>query len=433
MTPAPIQRNSRRRGLLAAVAGPFAAALALVLVLMAGWAAPASAQVTRVSPTDSAAVLLEAAQTFDAEGRGAVAEALYRLILRRFPDSPAAVQARAALAIVERQDTSDGSTELQVWGTLYGAWLGVAVPGAFGADEPEPYGLGLLVGAPAGFFASRAVAKRTDMTLGQARAITWGGTWGTWQGFGWREVFDIGEFDPADCIPDIPCDYGGGTEEETFAAMIIGGAAGVAAGALLSRGSITDAQATAANFGALWGTWFGVATGILADWEDDDLLAATLVGGDVGLAAAALSAPGLGWSRNRWRLVSIGGLLGGVAGLGINLLAEVDDDKTFVGIPLATSLAGLGIGVASSRGRDGGGDGPGDGGGLEAGLTGADGALLEWERGRAGEGGSAIGGLGLSAVRFGTPLPSLRRLPVERDGAVRWRTTAGVTLLRVAF
>ena len=59
--------------------------------------------------------------------------------------------------------------------------------------------------------------------------------------------------------------------------------------------------------------------------------------------------------------------------------------------------------------------------------------VVERAKGRAGGGGSAIGGLDLSAVRFGTPLPSLRRLPVERDGAVRWRTTAGVTLLRVAF
>ncbi|MBT8335143.1 MAG: hypothetical protein KJO11_00975 [Gemmatimonadetes bacterium] len=402
-----------RAGLLAATSAPLAfALLAFALLAFTLSPAPAPAQVARVSPADSAAVLLEAACTFEAEGRSAVAEALYRLILRRFPDAPAAVEARAALGLLERRDASDGSTELQVWGTLFGAWLGVAVPGAFGADEPEPYGLGLLVGAPAGFFTSRTVAKRTNLTIGQARAITWGGTWGTWQGFGWREVFDIGEGDAADCIPNVPCDYGGNTDEETFAAMIVGGAVGIAAGALLSRGSITDAQATAANFGALWGSWFGVATGIIADLEDDDLLAATLVGGDAGLAGAAIAAPSLGWSRNRWRLVSIGGLLGGVAGLGINLLAEVDDDKAFVGIPLATSLVGLGVGVAASRDRDGV-DSAGD-------VGPAAGALLEFDVAREG-------------LAVGTPLPSFRRLPVERDGGVRWRTTLGLTLLRARF
>jgi hypothetical protein len=296
----------------------------------------------------------------------------------------------------------------------------VALPGAFGADEPEPYGLGLLVGAPVGFFGSRAVARRTNLTIGQARAITWGGTWGTWQGFGWREVFDIGAGSAADCIPDVPCDYGGDTDEETFAAMIVGGAVGVAAGALLSRGSLTDAQATGANLGALWGSWFGVAAGVLADLEDDDLLAATLVGGDVGLAAGALATPGLGWSRNRWRMVSLGGLLGGLAGLGIDLLASVDDEKTAVGIPLATSVIGLGVGVAASRNHDGG----------QGEFGPAAGALLEFDVGR---GEVEVGGRGGGEVRIGTPLPSFRRLPVERDGAVRWRTTLGVTLLRVGF
>lgn len=397
--------------------------IVVALLVTAVSAAPAAAQVAGVSPADSAAVLLEAAETFEAEGRSAVAEALYRLILRRFPGSPAAVQARTALGVLERRDVSDGSTELQVWGTLYGAWLGVAVPGAFGADEPEPYGLGLLVGAPAGFFVSRALARRADLTIGQARAITWGGTWGTWQGFGWREVFDIGAGSDADCIPDIPCDYGGDTDEETFAAMIVGGGLGIAAGALLSRGSLTDAQATGANLGSLWGTWFGVAAGVLADLEDDDLLAATLIGGNVGLAAGALATPSLGWSRNRWRLVSLGGVLGGLGGLGIDLLASVDDDKTAVGIPLATSLIGLGIAAAVSRdvGDDGNSLGP------------AAGALLELDLDRGGLGGPTPGRLASGGLAFGTPLPSFRSLPVERDGAVRWRTTVGLTLVRVGW
>ena len=55
---------------------------------------------------------------------------------------------------------------------LYGAFLGAAIPAALGADDPEGYGAGLLVGAPLGFFASRAYAKNPAITDGQAGSRT---------------------------------------------------------------------------------------------------------------------------------------------------------------------------------------------------------------------------------------------------------------------
>jgi hypothetical protein len=85
-----------------------------------------------------------------------------------------------------------------VFATLYGLWLGVAVPTALGADDGEAYGAGLLVGGPLGLFSARAVTRSRSLTEGQVRAISWGGIWGTWQGFGVAEVLDIGE--------DVICD-----------------------------------------------------------------------------------------------------------------------------------------------------------------------------------------------------------------------------------
>ncbi len=307
----------------------------------------------QVADTDGAAVLLETAQTFEARGRWAVAEAIYELILERFPGTAAAAEAQARLASPPSDVVlGDGSVELQVWSTLFGAWLGVAVPAAFGADSPEPYGVGLLLGGPGGFLAGRSVARATDLTEGQVGALSLGGWWGTWQGFGWQEVFEIGVEQTCDPVVPEQCYDAESSDEEAFAAMILGGAVGLTTGALLSRREITPGTGSIVNFGPLWGTWFGVASGVLMGLEDDDLLASTLVGGNAGLIAAAAFAPGWDVSRNRARLVSIAGVLGGLAGGGLDLLLQPDNEKVAIGIPLLGSIAGLAIGIGTTRDDD---------------------------------------------------------------------------------
>jgi hypothetical protein len=366
---------------------------------------PASAQVTAA---DSAAVLLDAARDFEAEGRREIAEALYRLILERYGESAAASEARTALVALPAagQTQGSGSVELRVWMTLYGAWLGAAVPAAFGADSPEPYGVGLLLGGPVGFLGGRALAGRFDLTEGQARAITLGGTWGTWQGFGWREVLDIGV--AQDCSFGFCFDLESGTEE-AFGAMILGGLTGIGVGALLSNRDIAPGTASVVNFASLWGSWFGVAGGALFDLENDDLLASTLVGGNVGLMASALLAPGWNVSRSRARLISISGVLGGLGGLGVDLLTQPADDKVALGIPLAGSILGLGIGIAATRG----------GGATQEALGDEpDGALLALRDGR---------------LAFGTPTPTPTLVPAFRDGRVGWHPALRLELVRARF
>jgi hypothetical protein len=379
--------------------------LALLLASAVAGSDPASAQ---ISPADSAAVLLDAARDFEAEGRREVAEALYRLILERYASRRSASDARTALLALPpaAEAQGSGSVELRVWMTLYGAWLGAAVPAAFGADSPEPYGVGLLLGGPVGFLGGRALAGRLDLTEGQARAITLGGTWGTWQGFGWREVLDLGV--AQDCSFGFCFDLESGTEE-AFGAMIVGGLAGIGVGTILSTRDITPGTASVVNFASLWGSWFGVAGGALFDLEDDDLLAATLVGGDVALLASELLAPGWNVSRSRARLVSIAGVLGGLGGLGVDLLTRPDDDKVALGIPLAGSILGLGIGIAATRG----------GGATQEALgDGPDGALLGLQAGR---------------LAFGTPVPAPTLVPAFRGGRVEWHPAVRLELVRARF
>jgi len=298
---------------------------------------------------DSAAILLDAAVRLDRSGRSDAAGALYEMIIDRYGGTPAAGEARALLSRAPGgRSTRSGRVELQVWTTLYGLWLGVAVPAAFGADGPEPYGIGLLVGGPAGFLTGLGLARSRELTDGQARAITFGGTWGTWQGFGWASVFDWG--DGYQCDVDLCVDSG--SAEEKFVAMIAGGLAGVGTGIILSRRPITSGVATSVSLGSMWGTWFGLATGVMADLEGDDLLAATLIGGNAGLVSAALIAHRAGMSRNRARLISIAGVVGGLAGGGIDLIVQPDNEKVGIAIPLIGSLAGLAVGTVTTRNFD---------------------------------------------------------------------------------
>lgn len=373
----------------------------------------ASAQLTRA---DSAAVLLAVADDFADRGVNDIAEALYRHISERFPGTAAAEAARALVAgVAVRQSRAGGEVELKVWSALYGIWQGIAIPVAAGSDEPATVGMGLLLGGPAGFLMGRELARLRPRSLGQARAITWGGTWGAIQGWGWARALDLGS-GGAYAAPGSR-NGGFGDDESTEAAltaMIVGGAAGIAGGAALARSKITSGTATSAMLGSLWGIWIGFSTAYLADVEGDGLTAAAMMAGNAGLVVGAVAGSRMPLSRSRARLISVGGVVGAFGGVGITLIGQPDDGKTAVGTILAGSVAGLAVGAATT------GDDPGEpeesGEQAAAALPPAPGALLNWsDRGWA-----------LSA-----PVPSTVRLSNrrgDRDGLV-WK----FPLLKVRF
>ncbi len=376
----------------------------LLATALAGRPSTSSAQVTRA---DSAAVLLTAAAAFEAQGKWEVAEALYQFISERFGDTPSGAEAWRILNLPPGERvTRSGRVELQVWSSLYGLWLGVAAPAAFGAEDPAPFGIGLLLGGPGGFLAGRSLARSRSLSEGQVRAITFGSLWGTWQGLGWAEVADWGVEEV--CELDY-CYEEDENSQEIFTAMIVGGLAGIATGALLGRKPIPSGVATTVSLGALWGTWFGLAGSVLAGLEGDDLLAGTLLGGDALLLATALMAPGWNLSRSRARLISIAGVIGGLGGAGLDLLIQPDDEKVAVGIPLATSVAGLVLGARMTRDYD----RPARSvpGGMESGLLNLNGRDLS----------------------LGIPTPFPTALPSRGPGAQAWRPALAVTLMHAEF
>ena len=388
----------------------------LLLALLAAFLSaprPASAQLTRI---DTAAVLLAAAQDFDGRGESEVAAALYRHIAERFAGTTAAEFARGRLrGVTTRRSQAGGDVELTVWSALYGIWQGIAVPVAADADELESYGVGLLVGGSAGLLVGRHMARSRPRTLGQARAITWGGTWGTIQGWGWASALDLGNDRVAYVDAEGDTYY---EDEETtravFASMIVGGAAGIAGGLVWARREITPGTATSAMLGSLWGTWLGYSTAFLMDVEGDWLTAASMLAGNVGLVAGALTGSRLPLSRGRARMISVGGLVGAVGGAGITLITQPDEPKAAMATILATSIAGLAVAAANTGGDW---DESDASDGLEATSLPAPGALLNWSDGD---------------WAFSTPLPTPALKPASRRGdgdGLTWK----VPLLNISF
>ena len=330
--------------------------LLILLVLSAALAAAASpAAAQEPLPDEPATTLYRAAMELESSGAFDLADSLLDYILREYPDSPAATAIRARLAETgARRIDSSGRTELVVWSTLYGLFLGVAVPGMLGADQPEAYGAGLLVGGPLGFFASYNPTRDTSIGDGDAGAITWGGTWGAWQGFGWAQVLEPGGDDCPSVNPGQPsyCEEAPSTEA-LLGSMVAGSAIGTGLGLLVAdRHPIAPGQATTASLGSLWGTWFALAGGILADVSGDALLSTTLIGGNAGLVGGTAFAGSRRISRSDARIASIAGVAGGLAGAGLVLLMQPESDKVAIGFPLAGSILGLVMGASRIDGAD---------------------------------------------------------------------------------
>jgi hypothetical protein len=133
-----------------------------------------------------------------------------------------------------------------------------------------------------------------------------------------------------------------------------------------------------------------------------------LIGGNAGLLGTALLAPGWNVTRSRARLVSIAGVMGGVVGLGIDLLVQPEDEKAAIAIPLSTSAAGLLLGAALTEDSD----------DSEASPDPMGDALL-----------NLAGG----TWSIGMPIPVPVRSVVDDPHGHRYRTRLAIPLLKGAF
>ena len=366
----------------------------LAVLLLAGSARAALAQ----TAADTAAVILGVARNLEREGRRDAARDLLRYLRSRYGMTAAAQSADSLLrALPAAAAPGAGRTGFVTFNTVYGGFLGVAIPAAFNVDDAQAAGAGLLLGAPAGFFLSRAFARKHFRSSGQAGIASFATAWGTWLGLGVQQALDIGE--EKHCS-QFGC-FESSSETAPWAAMSLGGLAGIAVGwALASAKEIQPGTSSLISHSAFWGTWFGFSLGEVADLHDDGLFASALVLGNAALLAAIPAAKAWQPSSSRVRLITAAGLAGGLAGLGITLIAEPDNDQVAFAIPAATSAAGLLVGALATRNQrdlD-----------IPGGAAGAANALVQWREG----------------FRLGIPLPEPAAFQVSRGGKLR--TARGV-------
>jgi len=387
------------------------ATLILAALLVGAACTPVAAQETRA---DTAAVLVQAARRLAAEGERDVAANLLRYIIRWYGDTPIAQQAARELAAADRARVAgSGRTGFIVTNTLIGGWLGVAVPLAFGAEDPAPYGAGLIAGPALGLLGSIYYTRSYPITSGQTAAYRWSFLWLSWQGFLLRELLGIGDeeycdpYQPRYCYSDTPY-------EAPFAAMVAGGAAGIGAGLVLTRMNLPAGDVALVQDASAWGTAFGAALSVLLSPDGDPRENTTFgwmaAAGNGALIGAIPLARAWRPSVGRIRLITLSGIAGGLVGLGIDLLAEVDDEKTAVLIPTLGSAVGLGVGTALTARRS-----------FSGGSTNPmpdRGALLQVGR----------------ETGIGVPLPEPRALPaLARDGRVSQRPALGFRLAEIRF
>jgi hypothetical protein len=372
------------------------AVLALAAAAALAVPRPVRAQATRA---DSAAMLLDTAHRLEAQGSRAAVSALLEEILRRFGDTPAADEARRWRAARPAEPERNGRLELIAWSTLYGIELGVFIPGSMDVQNGTVYGLGLVIGGPAGYYGARAYADANHPTLGQARAMTFGFRWGEWQAAGWYGTLANNVTAPG-----------------TFTALVIGGVGGMTAAAVYGKHhAITAGAAASASQGAYWGSWFGLVADVLFDIDGLSGTKVMLLAGDAGMVGGVLAAPREITDGQVW-MTSALGLAGMAMGGGVDLIIQPSSGKVAIAIPAIGSAVGLAMGFAQARAAEHGTPAGGAGGGRGA-APGM--ALLEWDSG---------------GPRIGAPLVSPSLVPVGERGPRRiYRPALSVPLFHATF
>jgi hypothetical protein len=369
----------------------------VVALFLAAIAVPAALAAQQMTRSDSAGVLYQAALRMAGERQRDAADAVLRFIVLHYGDTPAGAEARRRLIGRPPEAEGGGRVELVAWSTLYGAWLGIAVPIAMSADRPEIYGIGLVVGGPLGFVVGQRVATSQHVTLGEARAMTFGFRWGSSQAPVWLDALSGGDV-------SVPA---------TWTSIALGGVGGMALGGVVARRAHLSAGRVAfAAQGYYWGLYY---TGTLCAIFDLDCGASAVMGGgDALMIAAALAAPA-GITAGRAWLVSAMGIAAALGGLGIDLIVQPDDGDVALAIPMATSALGLLFGSRlaenmAQRGADAGG---------KVGGAALPSALLD-----------ASG----SRLHLGLPVPTPTLVPVGEQGPRRlYRPALTVPLLHATF
>lgn len=282
---------------------------------------------------------------YAARGRYDLSRVMIEDLFADFPSSRAATDAtsvRSAIGQLARTRRAlflpgplydrGGRTDVLIFSGYYGVWLGIATPAALSAESEQAYGLALILGVPVSIGVAKVLTARADLSRGRASMISLGGHLGTWQGIGWAALADR-------------------EAEGVLGAGILAGLAGITAAALLTRNAdVTEGHGALSGLSLPWGMWFGLVVAEVAELDGDAALRAVLLTSDAVVLGTLAGARNASMSRGRARLISLAGVGGTMVGLGIALIAEVEEGRTAMALAGLGSAFGLAVGTrATSR------------------------------------------------------------------------------------
>lgn len=234
---------------------------------------------------------------------------------------------------------SGSDAQIAVYSALDGNFLGAGLPMLFAPDSSRAAfvggGLGGLVGAAAGLALLGPLDLR--MARGDPTLVILGHGFAAFQGFGWGAFLD-----------DRNVLRGNASLGLGFTTLGLAGAGLVAGAQALD---LSGWHAGWLYSGAVWGGWLAGWSAYALEARDMNVLAAALVGSDVGLAVAALLlSPAVGLDPTTIAWVSVGGVAGMTVGTMIAVFVAYDS----TGRPVATanvlgSTVGLAAGALLSR------------------------------------------------------------------------------------
>ena len=240
-------------------------------------------------------------------------------------------------SIRRKKIDQSGRVGTVVFSTLYSTWLGISTARlADGTDNAKTVATGMMIGAPTGLLTSLIVTRNAKLTRGQSALINFSGSWGTWQGWGWATLIDEDD-----------------DEKSLIRGAMIGGLSGILATTILTRKidpSLGDMGII--NYGALWGTWLSLCAGMVTGVEDDnELLAWTLIGGNLSMIAMASLSPDIDITLARANWINLGGVIGTIAASGIVMIIAEDDisEEAAFATLMVGSIAGLITGIYNTR------------------------------------------------------------------------------------
>jgi hypothetical protein len=277
---------------------------------------------------------LPEARALAASGEATWAETVTRLCGEILRARPAPVVTHTA----EHHDR-DGRGTLVIASTIYGIWTGIAFDVLFTIDGARSAIIPPLLGMGAGLALSLGLTSDRPLTRGQAWSIVTGFEYGSFNGALWAGAFD---FSAKSVV---------GT---TLATGVAAGAAGVLVANQVSPG---PGEVEVVRSGLLWGTVAGWL-GLLAFDPNASSTTALRVGAvsmDLGFLAGLAIASSFSVSRNRDLIIDAGTLGGGVAGLGVAVLAvgtNTGSGRTIAAGGLAGMFAGMLLTIYLTRDMD---------------------------------------------------------------------------------